>query len=138
MTDQNELLVLNATAYWACVTSPNQLSGKYQVDLCKLSDAAVEALSSVGINVKNKEDDRENFITVKSKNPMRYYDKNSEEITGVLIGNESKVKAVVRPYDWTSPQGKPGRSASLVKLVVTELVEFEGAAVEDVDLDEAL
>ena len=131
-------IVVNATAFWACVTSQNPLSGKYQVDLCQLSEAAVEALSAQGINVKNKNDERAAFITVKSNNEIRYYDKSGENITGVLIGNGSKVKAVLGYFDWTSPTGKAGRSASLKKMVVTELVDFEGSDDIAVDLEEAL
>ena len=41
-------IVLNATAFWANLQSMNELSGKYQVDLGQLSDAAVEALESQG------------------------------------------------------------------------------------------
>lgn len=137
MSDQP--IVVNAEAYWANLTTPNQMSGKFQIDLSNLSEAASEALKAAGVNVKNKGDEKGNFVTCKSNNVIRYYDKGGDEMTGVLVGNGSKVKAILSTYDWTSPTGKKGRSASIRKLVVSELVEFEiENAVGDVDLDEAL
>jgi len=139
MTDN--IIVLNADAYWASMTKTSPMSGKYQIDLCNLSDAAVDALKEVGIPTRNRDDKPEQgtFITCKSNNTMRYYDKNGEDISGILIGNGSKVKAVVKPYDWTSPTGQKGRSPSLVKLVVTDLVSYEeDGEAPQFNLDEAL
>tara|TARA_R110000796_G_scaffold64606_2_gene149683 strand:- start:360 stop:773 length:414 start_codon:yes stop_codon:yes gene_type:complete len=135
----NQPIILNATAYWANLTTKNTLSGKYQIDLGNLSDAAVEKLKSVGINVKTKPE-MDKFITSKSENEIRYYDSSGENITGVLVGNGSKVKVVGTPYDWVSPTGSKGRSFSLAKLIVTDLVAYEGNGVvdADIDLDEAL
>jgi len=141
MSDQP--IILNATAYWANLTTKNITSGKFQIDYGNLSDAAVEKIKSVGIVVKNdpiKKPDQGNFITSKSLNEMRYYDTAGENITGVLVGNGSKVKVVGKPYDWTSPAGGKGRSFSIAKLIVTDLVEYEGDSVDtsDINLDEAL
>tara|TARA_R110001606_G_scaffold96506_2_gene213743 strand:- start:4608 stop:5018 length:411 start_codon:yes stop_codon:yes gene_type:complete len=130
-------VVLNATAFWANLQAVNELSGKYQVDLGGLSPAAVEALESQGISVRNREDDRGNFITVKSRNPIKAYDTSGEEI-GALIGNGSQVKAVIGYYDW-SFQSKKGRSPSLLKMVVTELSVYNPeSGAPSVDLEAAL
>jgi ATP phosphoribosyltransferase len=130
-------VVLNATAFWANLQAVNELSGKYQVDLGGLSPAAVEALESQGISVRNREDDRGNFITVKSRNPIKAYDTSGEEI-GALIGNGSQVKAVIGHYDW-SFQSKKGRSPSLLKMVVTELSVYNPeSGAPSVDLEAAL
>ena len=130
-------IVLNATAFWANLQSMNELSGKYQVDLGLLSDAAVEALESQGISVRNKEDDRGNFITVKSRNPIKAYDISGEEI-GALVGNGSQTKAVIGHYDWTF-QSKKGRSPSLLKMVVSDLVVYNPeSSVPTADMEAAL
>ena len=132
----SKLTTVNAVTYWACLSTLNELSGKYQVDLSGLSDNAVNALRAEGLTVRNKEDDRGNFITVKSNNPIKAYDVHGDEI-GCLVGNGSKVKAVLGHYDWKFQQ-KAGRSPSLLKLVITDLsvydpagesgaVDFEGA-----------
>lgn len=130
-------VVINATAFWANLQSMNELSGKYQVDLGQLSDGAVEALESQGISVRNKDNEQGNFITVKSRNPMKAYDTHGEEV-GALIGNGSTVKAVIGYYDW-SFQSKKGRSPSLLKLVVTDLSVYNPEdSAPAVDLEAAL
>jgi hypothetical protein len=123
MTTNLRPIALNATLYWANLQSKNELSDKYQVDLGGLSSAAVKALEERGITVKNKDDDRGSFITVKSNNPIKAYDTHGEEI-GALVGNDSKAKAVVGHYDW-SFQSRQGRSPSLLKMVVTDLNVYE-------------
>lgn len=136
MTDKPKPITINATAYWASLQSINQMSGGYQIDMGNLSDAAVEALEARGITVKTKEAtedmDMGRFITCKSKNPMKAYNTDGDEI-GALIGNGSKIKAAIGFYDWTSPAGKKGRSPSAMKIVVTDLEVYE--AVEDIDVD---
>jgi hypothetical protein len=52
------------------------------------------------------------------------------------IGNGSKAKALVGSYDWTY-KNKKGVSPSLIKLVITDLVEYAGAggiAADDEDV----
>jgi hypothetical protein len=51
-----------------------------------------------------------------------------------LIANNSKAKAVIGHYDWTSPSGAKGRSPSLMKLVVTDLIQYT----PEVSMDDAL
>ena len=144
MSEQEQpIVIINADAYWANLTTQNDLSGKFQLDLCNLSDAAVEKLQSIGLQVRTRDDKPEQgqFISPKSNLAIRYYDTSGDDITGVLVGNGSKVKAVISAYDWTF-KNKKGRSPSLKKLVITELVEFdaesEGGGAASYDLDEAL
>jgi hypothetical protein len=131
-------VTVNAEIMWASLQEVNRMSGKFQVDLCQLSNAAVEALEMMGLSVRNKEGQGD-FVTVKSKYPIRIYDTDSKEITGVLVGNGSKGKAVLSYYDWKSPAGQAGRSPEMYKLVVTDLIPY-GNKEEyvEVDMDEAL
>jgi hypothetical protein len=130
-------VTLNTTLYWANLQNKNDMSGKYQVDMSLLSDAAIQALEERGLSVKTKDDDRGNFITVKSSNPIRAYNTHGDEIS-CLVGNGSKAKAVLGHYDWQF-QGKQGRSASCLKLVITDLNEYapDGGEI-DVALEDAL
>jgi hypothetical protein len=118
-------VAIKATAFWASLKETNKLSGKYQIDLSQLSDQAVDLLQSMGMKVNDKGDERGKFITAKSKNPIRAYDTDGDEIHE-SVGNGSKLKCVVGYYDWVSPTGKKGRSVNLAKMVVTDLVVFEG------------
>jgi hypothetical protein len=126
-------VTIQAEVMWANLQEKNKLSGKYQINLSNLSQKAQDALEERGINVRSKGDQGE-FITCKSNKPIRAYDTDGVELTGVLIANGSKAKAVIGHYDWTSPSGASGRSPSLMKLVITDLIEFT----PEVALDEAL
>jgi hypothetical protein len=136
MTDMKPF-VINAVAYWASLKDTNRMSGKYQIDLSGLSPEAVELLKSRGMKPRNKDDDRGSFITAKSNSPIRYYDTDGNEMSAA-VGNGSKVKVVLGHYDWTSPNGAKGRSPSILKLVVTDLIEYVSETSSDYDLAEAV
>ena len=128
MTDEKKKLKIKCDIYWAQLNKINEMSGAYQVNLCNLSDAAAEALEEMGLSVNQdseKKADMGKYITCKSKNkPMKAFDVDGDEITED-IGNGSKAKALVSTYSWTY-KNKKGVSASLIKLVVTDLVEYTG------------
>jgi hypothetical protein len=97
----------------------------------------VNALEGMGLTVRQK-DDKGYFITCKSNNPIKAFDKNGDIIDGVSIGNGSKSEALVGFYEWRY-QKKEGVSPSLKKLVITELQAYEDAeAVSDMGDDEVL
>lgn len=120
---------IKADIMWAYLDRKNDMSQKYQVDLCNLSDSAVSALESMGLTAGQKEG-KGFYITCKSNNPIRAYDANGELIEGIGVGNGSQSVALVSFYDWKW-KNKEGRSPSLKKLVVTELVSFEGDVSEE-------
>jgi hypothetical protein len=111
------------------------MSGKFQCDLANLSDKAVEALESIGLEPRKREDKPEKgwFLTVKSNYAIQPYDKEGNEVKDT-VGNGSKAVALIKPYSWTW-KNKKGVSASLAKIVITDLVKYsaEGA---DTDLDD--
>lgn len=140
-----ERVKVKADIFWAFTDRQNDMSNKYQVDLCNLSDAAVKALESMGIEVRsnNKAPEKGMFITCKSANPIKSYDTEGQQLTGfppmedggasphsVQIGNGSQAIALVGFYEW-SYKNKAGVSPSLRKLVVTDLIKYEDS-VEDI------
>jgi len=115
------------------------MSGKFQLNLCNLSDAAVEALEDMGISVQTGEDkkaDMGKYITCKSEKAIRVFDTDNDEITEA-IGNGSKAKALVSFYSWTY-KNKKGVSPSLKKLVITDLVEYAAASGINADDEDVL
>jgi hypothetical protein len=140
MTDERKKLKIKCDIYWAQLNKMNEMSGAYQVNLCNLSDAAAEALEEMGLSVNQdseKKADMGKYITCKSKNkPMKAFDVDGDEITED-IGNGSKAKALVGTYSWTY-KNKKGVSASLIKLVVTDLVEYEGGGGISADDEDVL
>jgi hypothetical protein len=69
---------------------------------------SVDALEAMGIAVRQKED-KGFFITCKSTNPIRAYDKDGDVIDGISIGNGSKGIAMI---GFMSGTGRKGRDFS--------------------------
>lgn len=136
-------ITIQADVYWAFLNEPNQMSGKYQVDLCNLSKDAVEKLSSLGINVKRNENKPEQgyFITAKSaKYPIFAVDSDGKALPeSVKVANGSKAVALVKPYQYNF-KGKTGVSAGVSKLIIKELIAYEstGVKLEDLEDDDIL
>lgn len=139
MQDNVKPLKIKATIMWAFLDQRNDMSGAYQVDLCDLSKAAVQALSDMGIEAKHKED-KGYFITAKSKNyVIEALTPDGERIPeGVKVGNGSKATAIVGAYPWTF-KNKKGFSPSVKKLVITDLIKYSGKATVDdaIDVDDS-
>jgi len=126
MNDLAKPVKIKATVMWCLHNKPNDMSGKFQLDLCNLSDNAVQALEGLGLEVRKREDKPEKgfYITCKSTVPMKVFDASGNDLNNVAIGNGSTATAVVGAYSWTF-KNKKGTSASLTKLVVDNLVAYD-------------
>jgi hypothetical protein len=131
-----EAVKVKAEVMWAFLNKPNEMSGKFQVDLCNLSDKAVGALEEMGIEVKTKEG-KGAYVTCKSTRPIAAYDDGGSLLEGEILGNGSKAAAIITPYEW-SFKGKKGVSPSLRKMVITELVPYTGGSGGAFDEDDLL
>ena len=127
---------IKADVMWAQLDKVNEMSGKFQLNLCNLPEAAVVALEEMGITVPEKEG-QGRYITCKSANPIKAFDNDGVELAGVKIGNGSKAKAIITSYEWKY-KNKKGVSPSLKKLVITDLVEYGGGGSVDLDDEEVL
>ena len=124
-------MIVRGTAKWASVFDVNEMSGKYQVDICNLDKETIKTLEKVGLSVKKGEGNKEDqgmYITAKaSKYRPKVVDNLGTPMDGtVLIGNGSKIKASINPFDWTF-KGKSGKSANLNSLMVLQLEAYAGA-----------
>jgi len=117
---------VKADIMWAYLDKVNDMSGKFQVDLCNLSDKAAEALQDIGLEVKFKEG-KGKYITCKSTRPIHAYDDGGSQIDA-QVGNGSKGVALIGTYSW-SYQKKQGTSPALKRLVITDMLEYNGAPV---------
>ena len=136
---QLQPLKVQADIMWAFLDTPNTLSGKYQVDLCNLTQEAVKKLEGMGVNVRTKPDQPEkgHFVTAKSVNyPIKTEDAQGNPIS-VKVGNGSKGIALLKPYEYTY-QKKKGVSVGINKLIVTDLVVYEGSEQSEEALDNVL
>jgi hypothetical protein len=137
MSEEKKAIKIKADIFWCQHNKVNDMSGKFQINLCNLSDAAVEALEEMGISVQTGEDkkaDMGRYITCKSEKPIRVFDTDNDEITEAI---GSKGKALVSTYSWTY-KNKKGVSPSLKKLVITDLVEYSATSGIDADDEDVL
>lgn len=134
----SDKLKLKCDIYWAQLTRKNEMSDAYQVTLCNLSDKAVAALEDMGISVLSNENKPEQgkYISCKSQRPIKAFDSDGVEIIKD-IGNGSKAICLISAYNW-SYKNKKGVSPSLAKLVITDLVEYAGAANVSADDEDVL
>ena len=136
--------VLKGKAYWASITSPNTTfdsDGVWTVDVGNLDEKNKKIAQADGLNVKNKSDDRGDFVTIKRKvrrkdgnmnKAPEIVDAQKRTMMGTLIGNGSDVNVLYSKYDWVYA-GKSGVSADLRAVQVTNLIPYNA----DADADNA-
>ena len=106
---------------------------KYACTLGKLSEAACAALEELGIKIKDKELPGKHIVG-KSLYKFELVDQQGNAIPVERIGNGTKVQALVSSYRHKM-SSKFGAAASIKKLIVTELVEYNpDRSVEEEDL----
>ena len=127
--------VIAGTAYWASVITPNtkfDADGVWTIDVGNLDDLNKKKAQKDGLTVKNKGDEKEDFVTIKRKvrnakgslnRQPNVVDANKRLITETMIGNGSKVNVLYEPFEWNFG-GKTGVSADLRAVQVTELVPY--------------
>ena len=139
--------VISGKAYWASIPSQNTTfdpDGVWTVDVGNLNKEAIEQLKTDGLTVKNKGDDRGDFVTIKRKVRRKdgqmnrtpdLVDSNKRQMVGTMIGNGSEVNVLYSTYDWEF-KGRKGTSADLKSVQVTDLIPYnaeEGESFEVVD-----
>ena len=127
--------VISGTAYWASVINPNtkfDADGVWTIDVGNLDDLNKKKAQKDGLTVKNKGDEKEDFVTIKRKvrnnkgnlnRQPNVVDANKRLVTDTMIGNGSKVNVLYEPFEWNFG-GKTGVSADLRAVQVTELVPY--------------
>ena len=136
--------VIKGNAYWASIVSPNTTfdsDGVWSVDVSNLDKKNIEVAKNDGLEIKNKGDDRGDFVTVKRKvrrkdggmnKAPEVKDAQKRTMINTLIGNGSEVNVLYSTYEWEF-KGRSGVSADLRAIQVTNLVPYN----TDADADEA-
>ena len=133
------MTVINGKAYWASVVSPNTTfdsDGVYTLDL-SLDSKNKKIAESDGLKIKNKGDEKGDFVTIKRKAKRKdgslnkapdVIDNMKRPLEGTLIGNGSAVNVLYKTYEWVhKPTGNTGVSADLQAIQVVDLVPYAGA-----------
>ena len=136
--------VIKGSAYWASIVSPNTTfdsDGVWSIDVGNLDKKNIEVAKNDGLEIKNKGDDRGDFVTVKRKvrrkdggmnKAPEVKDAQKRTMINTLIGNGSEVNVLYSTYEWEF-KGRSGVSADLRAIQVTNLVPYN----TDADADEA-
>ena len=136
--------VIKGNAYWASIVSPNTTfdsDGVWSIDVGNLDKKNLEVAKNDGLEIKNKGDDRGDFVTVKRKvrrkdgsmnKAPEVKDAQKRTMINTLIGNGSEVNVLYSTYEWEF-KGRSGVSADLRAIQVTNLVPYN----VDADADEA-
>ena len=125
MAAQKETAIISGKAFWTKLNRKDEYSDKYQLDVGDLSEKSKEVLTSHGVKLKNKNDDRGEFITARTQYIVPVMDSDKKVIDkDTLIGNGSSVRVKV-DFNKTHPFVENyGTSMYLKKVQVTELVEY--------------
>lgn len=133
--------VLSGKAHWASVANPNTtFEPVWSVDLAIEGDELNKA-RQMGLAIKNKGDDRGDFVTIKRKVNRRdgtqnqaptLVDANKNPMSGTLIGNGSDINVLFKTYEWEYA-GKTGVGAELQKVQVANLVPYSDGS-DDFDV----
>ena len=126
--------VISGTAYWASVVAPNTTfdsDGVWSIDICNLDKESLAIVKEDGLEVKNKKDDRGDFVTVKRKvrnqktgelnRAPTLVDAQKRTIMNTDVGPGSTVNVRYRAYDWDY-SGRKGTSGYLLGVQVMDLL----------------
>jgi hypothetical protein len=137
-------MVISGKAYWASIATPNTTfdpDGVWTIDVGNLDKAAIDQLKNDGLTVKNKGDDRGDFVTIKRKVRRKdgqmnrtpdLVDAKKRQMSNTMIGNGSDVNVLYSTYDWEF-KGRKGTSADLKSIQVTNLIPYSSGIEEDFD-----
>jgi len=129
------MAVLTGRAYWAKLITPDTAfnpDGVWSLDLALDEDMAARA-KKLGLSLKNKDDDRGSFVTIKRKvvkangernDPPAVIDSEKNPVEDTLIGNGSHVNVVFRTFDWKYST-RSGVGADLEAVQIINLVEYK-------------
>lgn len=138
--------ILSGVAHWAKVTGAPQagydgVTKEWSIDV-SLDEAGVQAFKDAGVakRIKNKDDDRGDFVTFKRKEykfdgetknePIRIVDaKKNPWPQDTLIGNGSKVN-----INYSINETRYGLHPTLLAIQVVDLVEYKGGGGDDFDV----
>jgi len=126
--------VISGQAYWAHVIAPNTKfnpDGEWSIEICNLDDSNKKVAEGDGLTIKNKGDERGDFVTLKqyarskdgSFRPMTVKDSERNVFpSSKRIGNGSNVNASYFPKAYTQYGG--GVKGYLNAVQVVDLVEY--------------
>ena len=125
--------VIEGVLEWAHLQpgKPNELSGKYQVDVCQLPAATVKELKGLGLEVqdgaKKGKPDKGFYVTPKATKAVAIVDSKKTKFEDAeRIGNGTKAKVAIRAFPYNF-KGKEGIGCGLQAIQILDLNEYSPA-----------
>ena len=126
------MAVISGKAFWASISSPNEtFEPVWSLDVAL--DATNKAkVQGLGLPIKNKADERGDFVTIKRKVFRKDGSKNDQPalkdaqknpMGNTLVGNGSDVNVLFKTFEWEYA-GKSGVSADLQAVQVVNLIPY--------------
>ena len=127
--------VIQGKAYWASIVNPNTTfnsDGVYSIDV-SLDAKNKKVAETDGLTIKNKGDDRGDFVSIKRNVRRKNGDFNTKptlmdsqkrNMKDTLIGNGSEVSVLYSTYQWEF-KGRSGTNADLRAIQVTNLIPYQ-------------
>ena len=119
---------ISGKAYWASVVAPNTTfdsDGTWKIDVCDMNEKSLATVKEDGLTIKNKDDDRGEFVTAKTRYNVPVMNSDKELMDAdTLIGNGSDVRVKVAFNKDHAFSDKYGTSLYLNKVQVIELVQY--------------
>lgn len=132
--------VLSGKSYWATIATPNEtFEPRWQIDIALTGDQLDKA-KSLNLPIKNKGDERGDFVTIKRNvnrrdgtrnNQPALKDAQKRDMGNVLVGNGSDVNVLFKTFEWNYAN-KSGVGADLQAVQVVNLIPYGDS--EDFDV----
>lgn len=132
------MTVVSGKVYWASIQAPNTTyEPEWGLDLL-VDDNNRAAIEADNLTIKNKGDERGDFVHIRQKVSRRDGTQNDAPVVmdgqknpmTDLVGNGSVCNVMYTPFEWEM-NGKSGTSPLLKKVQVVSLVPYAGAKAEE-------
>lgn len=135
------MTIVSGKVYWASIQAPNTTyEPEWGLDML-VDDNNRKAFEADGVDIKNKGDERGDFVHIRQKVSRRDGTQNDAPVVldgqkkpfKELVGNGSIANVQYTPFEW-SMNGKSGVSPILKRVQIVEHVPYAGGNAEDFDV----
>ena len=135
------MTIVSGKIYWPSIQAPNTTyEPEWGLDML-VDDNNRKAFEADGVDIKNKGDERGDFVHIRQKVSRRDGTQNDAPVVldgqkkpfKELVGNGSIANVQYTPFEW-SMNGKSGVSPILKRVQIVEHVAYAGGNAEDFDV----
>jgi len=137
------MTIVSGKVYWASIQSPNTTyEPEWGLDML-VDDNNRKTFEADGVDIKNKGDERGDFVHIRQKVTKRNGERNDAPVVldgqkkpfTELVGNGSIANVQYAPFNWEM-NGKSGVTPILKRVQIVNHVPYAGGNAEDFDVIE--